>query len=116
MAKVVVKDKDIILATHIKIASSFLDRLIGLMFSKKMFGFDCLFIKQCRSIHTCFMRYPIDVVFITKDLKVVRIIKNMKPWKFTRLYFTAAHVLELRGDSIDDRLEVGDQLEVICIR
>lgn len=116
MAKVIVKEKNIEIAQEMKIASGFFDKLIGLMFRSKMNGFDCLLIKHCKSIHTCFMRYPIDVIFVNKKFEVIKIIEQMKPWRFTRLFFTAAHVFELYGGSVENKVKVGDKLEVVCIK
>lgn len=116
MAKIVIKETNIDVAKKMKIASSFFDKLIGLMFRKKMHGFDCLLIKHCKSIHTCFMRYSIDVVFVNKNFEVIKVISNMKPWRFTRLFFTAAHVFEFQGGSLDSKLKLGDTLEVVCTK
>lgn len=107
--------KNIQIASKIKIASSFFDRLIGLMFKKKMSGYDALLIKRCNSIHTFFMLFPIDVIFLNNHYEVVRIIRSMVPWRMTRLYFRASQVLELDAGTIDPNLQVGDRLEVICI-
>jgi uncharacterized membrane protein (UPF0127 family) len=95
-------------------ASSMLSRMKGLMFSKEMIGFDGLFIKPCNSIHTFFMNYPIDVLFLNKEMKVVKIKRNLRPWRMTRMYLSAHQVLELKGGSLDSRILEGDKLEVIC--
>ncbi len=113
----VVKNKNIELVKNIKIAEGFLDRLIGLMGKSKIEG-GGLLIKSCNSVHTCFMRFPIHVIFLSSDYKVVKVIKSMKPWRFTRMYLKATQVLELDArldfPSIEN-LEVGDDLEGICI-
>jgi uncharacterized membrane protein (UPF0127 family) len=96
-------------------ASSMLSRMKGLMFSSGMDGFDGLFIKPCNSIHTFFMNYPIDVLFLNKEMKIVKIKRNLRPWRMTRMYFNAHQVLELKGGTLDDRIIEGDNLEVLCI-
>ena len=115
MAKIVIVEKDIQIASKIKIASSFFDRLIGLMFKKKMKDYDALLIKRCNSIHTFFMLFAIDVIFLNRHYEVVKIIRSMKPWRMTLLYFKASQVLELDAGTIDHNLKVGDRLEVVCI-
>ena len=65
-----------------------------------LLGRECLhegrgfLIPACRSVHTMFMRFPIDVVYIDKAMTVQRVRKNMKPF---RLSFCAgaSAVLEL---------------------
>lgn len=113
MAKII-KFKDEILCKDLKIADDFLSRLIGLMFKKEMSGFDGLLIKQCNSIHTFFMRYAIDIIFLDKEFKVVKVIENMKPWRATLMYFKASQVLELNSGTLMNKIKKDDQLEIIC--
>jgi uncharacterized membrane protein (UPF0127 family) len=72
---------------------------------------EALLIEPCSSVHTMFMRFPIDVVYISKDNKVVRIAPEMKPWR-AGLGGKGAHkVLEmLPGAAAGAGLEVGDEL------
>ena len=63
----------------IKIAKSFKDRLLGLMFKKNItYG---LYFKNCRSIHTFFMKEPIDVIATDKNDKIIKTYKEVNPWK-----------------------------------
>lgn len=96
-------------------ATSALTRLKGLMFAKEMVGYDGLFIRPCNSIHTFFMRFPIDVLFMNKNFKIIKIVKNLSPWRMTRMYFSAHQVLEIKGGTLDERIQEGDVLEVVCI-
>jgi uncharacterized protein len=65
------------------------------------------------SIHTAFVRFPIDAVFLDRDLKVLSTAENMKPWRLAG-YWGANSVLELPagecrrlGVSAGDRLAWG---------
>ena len=64
---------------NIKVAKTFKDRLIGLMFRKKI-DYGLLF-KRCRSIHTFFMRDAIDVIATDKKDNIVKTYKGVKPWR-----------------------------------
>lgn len=103
------KDKNIY-AEKIKFACSFLERGIGLMFKPGLGDFGGMLLKPCNSVHTCFMKFSLDIVFLDKNLKVVSVIEQMKPWRFSRMYFRANQVLELKGGTIKGRLKPGDQL------
>ena len=117
MSMIKVKEKELIICKKIKKAESIEDRMIGLMFRKSIHeGFDGLLLNPCKSIHTFFMRFPIDVLFLNRELKVVKIIKNLKPWRITGLYFRADQVLEMSIGSIPESLKIGDELEIICIK
>lgn len=54
-----------------------------------------LHIVPCNSIHTFFMRIPIDVAFLDRDHKVVKLLAAMPPWRASSIYFKAHSVLEL---------------------
>jgi uncharacterized membrane protein (UPF0127 family) len=99
---------------NIKVADSFFDRLIGLMFKEKMEGFEGLLIKKCNSIHTFFMRYNLDIVFLNHEYEVVKVIENIRPWRMTLMYFRATQTLELNGGTLKGLLTKGDKLEVLC--
>ena len=40
-----------------------------------------LLLRPAGSVHTAFMRFPIDVVFLDRAMRVLRIAPNMKPWR-----------------------------------
>lgn len=105
-----IKTKDIIIGSRIKIANTAVDRLVGLMFSKKLPDCDGLLIEPCNSIHTFFMRYPIDVIFLDRNKKIVKIVRNIKPWRMTWMYWKATSVLEIAGNTLDESVKEGDLL------
>ncbi len=101
-----------VIVEHLKNADSFMGRLMGLMFTKSLKKEEGLLIKECRSIHTFFMNYSLDVVFVNKKMKIVKIIRNMKPRRMTPIYFTANHVIEINAGTLPDFVKEGDVLEV----
>ncbi len=103
---------DIQIANEVRVANNFVSRLVGLMFGSKMSGFDALLLSPANSIHTCFMRYNIDVIFLNSENKIVKVIRSMRPWRFTWIYWRAKHVLELPGGILPESIKKGDQ---VCI-
>lgn len=101
-----------ILSKDILIADTMVDRMIGLMFKPKLVGSEGLWIDPGTSIHTFFMRYSLDIVFVNSKKQVIKIIRDMKPWRMTRFYFTARQVLEMPAGTLPADLKVGDVLEV----
>ena len=110
-----IKVNNLVIGSQIRVADSPISRMIGLMFKKEMNGFDGLLIKPCNSIHTFFCRYNLDILFIDKNMKIIKIIRNLKPWRMTWIYFKASQVLELNGGTLSNDIIEGDTLEVICI-
>lgn len=84
-----------VLADRAELASSFLSRFVGLMGRKHLAFGQGLHIVPCNSIHTFFMRIPIDALFLDAQGAVVRLLPALPPWRITGLYFGARSVLEL---------------------
>jgi uncharacterized membrane protein (UPF0127 family) len=110
--KVQVSHQNKILSKNILLAETFLSRLIGLMFKDKLVDADGLLIDPCRSIHTFFMKYSLDIVFLSEENKVIKIIRHMKPWRLSWIYFRAIKTLELPAGQLPSDVKEGDFLEV----
>ena len=92
------------------VADGFFSRGRGLLGRKRLPRGHGLLIKPTWSVHTWFMRFPIDVVFLDRQLRILKLRTHMRPWRAaSRLGASAA--LEL-GAGECDRLEltVGDRL------
>ena len=93
--KLINKTKNIILAENVTIANTVSKRIRGLLGREDFNQGEALIIKPCNSIHTCFMRFPIDVLFVDKGNKVIQAISSITPFHFTNIYFRAAFAIEL---------------------
>ncbi|PIU19987.1 MAG: hypothetical protein COT18_04515 [Elusimicrobia bacterium CG08_land_8_20_14_0_20_59_10] len=92
-------------------ADTFSSRLFGLIPRRCLGAEEGLWLEPCAMIHMCFMRFPIDAVFLDGDLKVLRIIADLKPWRFSSWVRGARGVLELPSGRSAGRLAAGDVLE-----
>jgi len=100
-------------ATDVRWARSATERTRGLLDWKAIDEGQALVISPCNSIHMFGMRFPIDVLFVDKDGRVVRAIEGLKPWRLTRIYFRARHTIELPLGAISgSHTEPGDQLDI----
>jgi uncharacterized protein len=77
-------------------------RLRGLLGRHELPAGEGLLIKPAPSVHTCFMRFPIDVVFLDAGLRVLSIARAVGPWKFAGRRGTRA-VLELAAGEAERR-------------
>jgi uncharacterized membrane protein (UPF0127 family) len=109
---VLLKKNNQLIASKMRKADNAISRLFGLMFMKRMDDFDALWLTPCNSIHTCFMKFPIDVLFIDGQMKIVFIKRNLRPWRFTRFFLRARSVLEMAAGTLPDDINIGD--EVVC--
>ena len=96
---------------EVKMADSFFTRLAGLMFQKKMPQGTGLLLAPCNSVHMCFMRFAIDVIYIDKEYKILKVVKNLKPWVGLSMCSKAWATLEMpAGEAERCGLEVGRKL------
>ncbi len=96
---------------HIVHAGTFWRRLRGLMFRSRPLQDEALMLTPCQSVHTCFMRFPIDVVFADDHGMIVAIRAALPPFRTTSLYPLARHVFELPSGTVERLgLRLGDRL------
>jgi uncharacterized membrane protein (UPF0127 family) len=97
-------------AGAVQIAHSLKARLIGLLRTPALGSDAGLWLAPCTSVHTFFMRYPIDVVFLDAERRVLTI-ATLAPWRFSRWIPKAHGVLELAaGQAQKAQIQIGDQL------
>jgi len=103
--------RDRLLADRAERATSFMERFVGLMGRRSLVLGEGLHIDPCNSIHTFFMRIPIDVAFLDADGVIVKQFLALPPWRGTSLYFRARSVLELpAGTLAASGTQEGDRL------
>ena len=72
-----------------------------------------IWIIPCSAVHSLGMKFTIDVVYLDRKLKVLKVRPNMAPWQLSMCLF-AHSVLELPTGTIDQtRTSAGDQLEFL---
>ncbi len=111
MKKLMVSYKDKVLSKNVTLADTFFTKLMGFMFKPRPLD-DSGILFKTNSIQTHFMRFELDVVFLTKNYEVVRIIRSLKPWRITRFHLKAKYTLELPSGFLPPELSVGESLEV----
>ena len=95
----------------VMVADSFFARLAGLMFRQKLPSATGLLLVPCNSVHMCFMRFTIDVVYIDNEYSIIKVVKNLKPWLGLSMCRQAWAVLELNaGEAERCGCEVGRKL------
>lgn len=82
---------------NVIIAKSFLKRLKGLMFTKELSPDSAIYIYPCGQIHTFFMNYNIDVLYLDHTNTILAIDEDMKPGKVGKKVKGAVAVIELLG-------------------
>lgn len=113
MAQLINKSKGSEIIRQLEIAESFFARGKGLLGRSHLSEGQGLLIKPCNNIHTFFMKFAIDCVFVDKEFKVQKVVANIKPWRMVGPFWKAHSVIELpSGFAAKKNIEVGDQLYV----
>jgi uncharacterized protein len=103
-----------VVADRVRIASSAIDRTVGLLRTPEVRPGEGLWIERSPSIHMWFMRYPIDAVFVSREGRVTKIAAELRPWRIVWWARGAQDCLELRaGAAAQSDTRVGDELRVV---
>lgn len=101
------------LIEDLEVARTFWSRGKGLLGRKNLPESRALWIPRCNSIHTYFMKFAIDCVFVDKNLKVKAVYQDVRPGRLIFPVWGASSVIEMAsGMTSKLNINVGDQLHV----
>ena len=104
--------KAIIIAEQAKLASSLGQRLKGLLGCNSLSDNEAMILKPCNSIHTFFMRFPIDVLFLDRNMRIIRVIENMQPFRMCHIVWGSKLTIELPAGKISQtNTQLSDTIE-----
>ena len=99
-----------VLGDSIDLADTSAKRRIGLLKHKGLAPGEGLWIVPCESVHTFFMKFSIDLVYLSKDRKVKKVRHAVKPWRMSAC-LSAHSILELPAGAAEKTgTQVGDEL------
>ena len=98
---------------HVDVADSFCSRLKGLIGRSDLPAGHALYIPHCNCVHTFFMRFNLDLVFVDRSMRVRKIVRNVPPRRVIAGGLRSAGVLELQSrEPLAGPLEAGTLLEL----
>ena len=98
------------LAAHVEVAVTRATRRTGLLGRSTFADSSALVIAPCLAVHTMFMQFSIDVVFVNREGRALRVVPNLAPWRLAMEPFAHA-VIELpAGRALAGRVRAGDRL------
>ncbi|HZY61833.1 MAG TPA: DUF192 domain-containing protein [Edaphobacter sp.] len=107
-------DKAVTIGTRIVLANTFLSRLFGLLGKKRLDPGCGVLIRPSSGVHTLGMLFPIDVIALDKDLRVLKVWRRLAPFRVTSISLKTDCILELAAGQIDQcRIDLGDRLQII---
>lgn len=103
-----------LLIENLELAETLMQRGTGLLGRNGLEPNQALWIKPCNNIHTFFMKFAIDCIFVDRKLEIKKIVKTVKPFRFVGPYWKAHSVIEAPAGFADKmNLQIGDQLYVV---
>ena len=92
------------------IPESFYQRAKGLLGKKYIDKRESMLFYNCSSIHMFGMKFPIDIAYLDNDMRILKLVKNVKPWKLSSCK-GANHTIEFSLGIIKEyQLQIGEQL------
>lgn len=109
--RIVNSTRGTVLADDAELAATFWRRFVGLMGRQALAPGTGLVIDPCRSVHTMFMRFPIDVAYVDGTSRVVKVVCNLRPFRTSAALLRSSKVIELPAGAIGrSETEPGDIL------
>lgn len=84
-----------VLAADIFIADSIFKRAKGLLGRKEFLPGQALILKPCNSVHTFFMHFPIDLLFVDNHYRVIKALSEFTPNRISRIFWRSYLIIEL---------------------
>ena len=90
-------------------AETFSSRLVGLLKRNSLGADEALVITSCNAIHMFFMKFSIDVIFVGKENRVVGLVKGIKPFHLSPIFWKATYAIEVSVGTIkESQTQLGD--------
>jgi uncharacterized membrane protein (UPF0127 family) len=106
------KTRQTLLADRAEMADTSAKRRVGLLKHKSLAPGEGLWIAPCESVHTFFMKFPIDLIYLDKKLRVRKVRRAVPPWRLSGC-FSAHSILELpAGAAAQSGTVAGDELSI----
>ncbi len=102
------------IANHVLVADNYFKRLRGLLGKHHLEDGEGLLLTHCSSIHCFFMKFTIDVVYLSKEY-VILDYETVHPWRIGKIVRGTTHILELGEGALKGQIQKGDQLDIKAV-
>jgi len=110
--KIINVSRNTLLADKAVIAGTFFSRLTGLLGRSGLKQGEALILAPSNAIHSFFMRFTFDAVFLNRKKQVIGLVPWFKPFRLSRVYFSAVYTIELPSGIIQSsNTQIKDQIE-----
>ena len=113
MTVVELKVDNRVLISRCRVAKDFVSRFVGLMGRTSLSTNEAILFPKCNSVHTFFMRMPIDVILVANDGEVVELITSMHPWRMLAPRKRVKHIIEMAPE-LAPKLGISVGTRLVC--
>lgn len=106
------EDSELTLPVELLKTTTALERMRGLLGRSELKSNEGLWLDRCASVHTFFMKYALDLVYLDKQGKIVKLVENLPPYRCSGCY-KATSVVELLAGEIS-RLKLAKGMIMQC--
>jgi hypothetical protein len=103
---------NVVLAQQVEPAKTIIKRLVGLLGRASLAKDATLYIEPCQQVHTCFMRFTMDALFVDAGGEVLKVVHSMKPWRFSPWVHGALGVYEFADGVLAGKVKEGDTVRL----
>lgn len=97
---------------RVVIADRPLRRMRGLLGRGSITSGEGLLLQPAPSVHTAFMRFPIDVVFLDRSMQVLKLVEDLRPWRMAAARHARSTLELAAGEAVARGIRVGDRLRL----
>ena len=113
MKKAIIKKEDGTIICRADVACGFFEKFMGLMLRKSIPGDYGLLIRRCNQIHMMNMRFPLDIIYLSRENEVIHTDRNIQPGRIGKPVRNAADVIEVTAGTCEKlTIERGMRLKV----
>lgn len=104
-----------VVAIHVELAMTRRTRRVGLLGRDHLDADAALVLAPCLAVHTAFMRFPIDVAFVDRCGRTVRLVHGLAPWRMAVAPRAYAAIELAAGALRRHEVDVGDRFELVAL-
>lgn len=104
-----------VVATRVELATTRRARRVGLLGRDRLDADAALVLAPCLSVHTAFMRFPIDIAFVDRQGRAVRLVRDLAPWRVAIAPRAYAAIELAAGALARHEVDLGDRLELVTL-
>lgn len=109
--RIINRTRSTLVGSRVQVADTWWGRLRGYLGRGEPQPGEGILLIPCKAVHTCGMRYDLDIIFLDNKGRILDLVSRMRPWRSTKRIAGARYVLEVPAGTVEETgTQVGDLL------